>query len=136
MQYRCANCASIFSDKQAKCEDWTDPTKNFICPHCEVALMRTEARSVSIGERIKRVKPAHWIALVGFFLMLVLIDRRAGLPILFPYVATFLAALALVIHQWFKSSPYEHTETVDISLERSTDSNVYQFRPNAERDHH
>ncbi len=128
MHYQCANCRNIFSDKQAKCENWMDPTKNFICPHCDVALIRIEQKSVGILPKLKCIKPASWIGLVGFFIMLLLIDRRAGLPLLFPYVATVFAAIVIMIYHWFADEPPERTETVDLSLERDPSSNVYEFK--------
>ncbi len=129
MQYECANCRNIFSDKQAKCENWMDPTKNFICPYCDVALLRTEQKTTGFSQRLKRIKPVSWIGLVGFFIMLLLIDRRAGLPPLFPYVATLFAAIMIMIYHWFSDEMPESTETVDISLEKDPGSNIYEFKP-------
>jgi hypothetical protein len=118
----------VFSEKHAKCENWMDPTKNFICPHCDIALLRTEQTPDSALSKLKRIKPVSWIGLVGFFVMLLLIDRRAGLPPLFPYIAIVFAILVVVIYHWFTDNLPEKTETVDISLERDPKSNVFEFK--------
>jgi len=132
MSYRCANCANVFAESQAKCDNWLDDKSNLICPFCEVALLPAARVPPSWRQRIKQINYQHLIWVAVFFLSLVLIDRAAGLPYLFPYVASFIALLAVVFMGWFKQSGPEPTQTVDIILEKPLGANVYEFKPRAD----
>lgn len=41
-RYRCCACTNLFGEAEALCEDWMDPTRSFICPHCGAHLLRPE----------------------------------------------------------------------------------------------
>ena len=36
--FKCSGCNSVFGPSEAICEDWSNPKKSFICPHCNEAL--------------------------------------------------------------------------------------------------
>lgn len=38
--YQCGNCSHTFTHKEAKCDDWSNPAKSFICPSCETPLAK------------------------------------------------------------------------------------------------
>ena len=129
MSYQCANCRKVFAESEAKCDDWLDDKRNLICPYCDVALIPAARHSVKWQHRIKRINYQHIIWVLGFFFALVLVDRTAGLPLLFPYVASFLALMGVLFYGWFAGSGPEPTETVDIILEKAESGNVYEFKP-------
>ncbi|WP_317930890.1 hypothetical protein [Halioxenophilus sp. WMMB6] len=129
MSYQCAHCHKVFRESEAKCDNWLDDKRNLICPFCEVALVPAKRQPLPWQQRLKRIKWLHLLWVAVFFLVLIIIDHQAGLPYLFPYVATFLALLAVVFTGWFSGSGPEPTETVDIILERTNSNNVYEFRP-------
>lgn len=127
LRYRCANCSQLFTEKEAKCDNWQDPSQSFICPHCEVNLLRVDQTGKSRQKWFDFPKK-YWLGLVVFGLGLLLLSRRGGLPPLFPYIATLMVFLGLWISQWFREPPPEETQTVDLIMEKSGQSNVYQFR--------
>jgi len=45
-RFRCARCAHTFGEAEALCEDWTDPSRSFVCPRCGERLVRAEQVSV------------------------------------------------------------------------------------------
>jgi hypothetical protein len=99
-----------------------------------VALTRAPRQPVPFTKRLKRIKGLHLFAVLIFFFVLVLIDRSSGLPYAFPFVASLLALIAVVVYGWFSGSEPDPTETVDIILENSG-GNVYEFQPkNREQD--
>ncbi len=130
MYYQCAHCHKVFAESQAKCDNWMDDKRNLICPYCDVALMPGERQSIPWRQRIKRINYQHLIWVAAFFVALILIDQRAGLPLMFPYVASFLALLGVLFYGWFSGSGPEPTKTVDIILEKSDTGNVYEFKAN------
>ena len=40
--FRCAFCGHTFGEEEALCEDWTDPSRSFLCPSCGERLVRAE----------------------------------------------------------------------------------------------
>lgn len=133
MSYQCAHCQKVFAEAQAKCDNWLDDKRNLICPFCNVALIPVPRVPLPWHQRLKQVRGLHLLCVVIFFLVLVMVDRRAGLPYLFPYVASFMALLGVVFYGWFQTSGPEPTETVDLILEKTDAGNVYEFIPK-ERD--
>ena len=57
--FRCVSCTKRFDEKEALCENWEDPSKSFICPHCEARLSRTPLGNSSTFELSTAIK-AHW----------------------------------------------------------------------------
>ena len=43
MRFECPECKCVFSDDEAICRDWRDPSNSFICPTCDVALSKPES---------------------------------------------------------------------------------------------
>ena len=43
MMFECQECYHKFSEREAKCLDWRNPAKKFICPNCDVALAKPES---------------------------------------------------------------------------------------------
>lgn len=43
---KCPNCDNQFSSREAKCEDWRDPKKSLICPHCDTYLEHDPAGAI------------------------------------------------------------------------------------------
>jgi DNA-directed RNA polymerase subunit RPC12/RpoP len=41
-RFRCAHCGHTFGEEEALCEDWTDPSRSFLCPACGERLVRAE----------------------------------------------------------------------------------------------
>lgn len=129
MSYRCAHCAKVFSESEAGSDNWLDEKRNLICPFCHVALIPGKRSPDPWQERIKRINYQHLIWVAVFFLGLVMVDRRAGLPYMFPVVASFMALLAVLFYGWFQSPGPDPTETVDIVLEKTGGNNIYEFKP-------
>ncbi len=128
MSYRCANCANVFSESDAKCDNWLDDKRNLICPYCNVALMSVARAALPWRQRIKQINYQHLIWVAVFCGALVMIDRRAGLPYMFPFVASFMALVAVLFYGWVQSPGPDPTETVDIVLEKSGGDNVFEFK--------
>ncbi len=101
MKHQCAFCQSIFRDEDALCENWEDPNRNFICPVCKNYLRRGEPGKPTLAQRLGNVRGRHLLWLVAFVLAMLLLSRRSSLPPEFPYVASLLALLFVVIRGWF-----------------------------------
>ncbi|GLS27966.1 hypothetical protein [Marinibactrum halimedae] len=129
MQYQCAHCKKVFREQEAKVENWADNQSNMICPHCDVALLPGTRQPPTLKERFQKISVKHLSFCVAFMLGLLFLERRAGLPPLFPYIATLLAALGVVIHGWFQADGPEPTQTVDLMMDKSSGGNVYEFNP-------
>lgn len=128
MSFRCANCKGVFADSEAKCDNWLDDKRNLICPYCDVALIPVKRPPLPWQQRLKQINYQHLIWVAVFFGGLVMIDRRAGLPYMFPVVASVMALLAVLFYGWFQSPGPDPTETVDIVLEKSNTGNVFEFK--------
>lgn len=128
MSYRCAHCSNVFAESEARCDNWLDDKRNLICPFCNVALRPIARPPIPWRQRIKRINYQHLIWVAVFFLGLVMIDRRAGLPFMFPVVASVLALLAVLFYGWFQTAEPDATETVDIVLEKTDGNNIYEFK--------
>ncbi len=101
MKHQCAFCQSIFRDEDALCENWEDPNRNFICPVCKNYLRRGEIAKPTLAQRLGNVRGRHLLWLVAFVLAMLLLSRRSSLPPEFPYVASLLAFLFVIIRGWF-----------------------------------
>ena len=49
---KCGNCSHIFTAREAKCIDWQDPKKNFICPSCDKALKPVDVKKAIVYKHI------------------------------------------------------------------------------------
>ncbi len=101
MKYQCAHCQAIFDDADALCENWEDPNRNFICPRCKNYLRRGEPAKPNWRQRVANIRGRHLLWVLAFALGMVLLSRRSSLPFAFPYIATLLAALVVIIRGWF-----------------------------------
>ena len=135
MSYQCANCHKVFAESEAKCDNWMDDKRNLICPYCEVALVPAARGSLPWSQRLRRVNWQHLLWVLIFFVVLIFIDRSAGLPFMFPYVASLMALLAALFYGWFQGTGPEPTETVDIILHKTSGDNVYEFKPKDTPEH-
>ena len=55
-KFQCGNCSTVFKETEGLCEDWRDPKKSLVCPHCKFYLefetykgtYETEARLICV----------------------------------------------------------------------------------------
>lgn len=47
-RFRCCQCSRLFGEREALCEDWSDPSKSFICPGCGSYLQRADQAGIRL----------------------------------------------------------------------------------------
>lgn len=61
MKFCCCHCHLVFHEKDALCEDWSDPNKSFICPGCGTHLIRETVDPVVVYERKSHKKKLRYL---------------------------------------------------------------------------
>ena len=66
--YRCPLCTRAFTARDALCDVWDDPKRNFGCPHCGSFFVRIDRPRTWL----EHLAQAHWIiaAITAFAIML------------------------------------------------------------------
>jgi hypothetical protein len=72
MKFQCCSCNDTFDEKDALCEDWSNPERSFICPHCETCLIREDSGTVLnlYPVNTKQQRKRYLIAGLVFILLL------------------------------------------------------------------
>lgn len=79
--FRCCACGLGFGEREALCEDWSDPERSFICPGCGTYLLRADRAGVHVIDG-RRLPWRRWLArlpaVLAVLLGALLMDRIRG----------------------------------------------------------
>ncbi len=112
MQHQCCHCQHVFTDREAECENWEDPSRSFICPACHTRLIpnyRMKAPLELWMERFRTQRRHAPKLILGLLVILLLlrIDSTMGT------IAVIISVAAAVLFTLSQPLPPETTQRAE-----------------------
>jgi hypothetical protein len=102
----------VFTDREAECENWEDPSRSFICPACHTRLIPNHRMKTPLElwmERFRTHRRHIPKLIVGVLTLLLLmrIDSTMGT------IAVIISIAAIVLFTLWQPLPPEMTQRAD-----------------------
>ncbi len=112
MQHQCCQCGHVFTDREAECENWEDPSRSFICPACHTRLIPNHRMKTPLELWMERFRTHRrhipkLILGVLTLLLLMRIDSTVGT------IAVIISIAAIVLFTLWQPLPPEMTQRAD-----------------------
>jgi len=112
MQHQCCHCGHVFTEREAECENWEDPSRSFICPVCHTCLIPNNPMKAPLALWMERLRTQRRHApklILGVMVLLLLLRLDSTLGI----IAVIISIAAAMLSTLWRPMPPEITKRAD-----------------------